>query len=74
MIAYKNLNNDSGVIEYEIGNGIISVKFRDGKIYDYTNSITGANNVIQMIKLAQNGSGLNSFINSYVKKLYARKR
>lgn len=73
METYKNLNGDSGITGYEIGYDQITVEFKDGSAYLYTNSSAGSNNIEQMKTLARNGKGLNSFINKYVRKLYAKK-
>lgn len=51
----------------------IEVTFGDGSVYVYTATSAGAANVRKMIQLAEAGSGLNSFINLHVRKLYARK-
>lgn len=73
MIQYKNLRGDSGVYAYEIGNDFIKVQFRDGSIYLYNNASAGSSNISQMKMLALGGSGLNSFINTNVRKRYASK-
>ena len=73
MEKYANRNGDSGVAGYEIGADFIRVQFKDGAIYLYNNSNTGAANIEQMKQLAIAGAGLNSFISRYVRKAYARK-
>lgn len=73
MERYKNLGGDAGVVNYEIGPDYISIQFKDGCTYLYTNTSAGANNIEQMKKLAALGHGLNSFINTTVRKLYANK-
>lgn len=73
MEKYKNLDGDSGVQSYETGSDFIRVRFNDGATYLYTNASAGASNISQMKKLASRGEGLNSFINTNVKKGYARK-
>lgn len=40
MERYKNLNGDSGVATYEIGQDFIRVEFKTGAIYLYTNART----------------------------------
>lgn len=73
MQPYANRGGDSGVIGYEIGTNSIVVRFRDGWNYEYTYQSAGQGNIEHMQQLAIHGSGLNSFINTHVKKLYARK-
>ena len=73
MKKYENLSGESGVIGYEIEQGSITVYFRDGSIYSYTNTIPGPEDVIEMQRLAESGRGLNSFISRVVKKNYAKK-
>jgi hypothetical protein len=73
MERYKNLGGDSGVVAYESGSDFIRVQFSDGGVYLYTDAITGAHNVEHMKQLAQGGQGLNAFINTTVRKAYARK-
>ena len=73
MEHYKNLGGDSGVVAYEIGPGSITVQFKDGSVYLYTDQSAGAASIAEMQRLAKAGQGLNSFINRVVKKGYARK-
>ncbi len=73
MIIYKDINGDSGVSGYEIGNDYIDVQFKGAqKIYQYSNQSAGSGNVETMKKLAKSGDGLNAFINKYVKNLYVK--
>jgi hypothetical protein len=73
MEHYKNLGGDSGVVAYENGSDFISVQFSDGSVYLYTYASAGAQNIEHMKQLATCGQGLNSFINTTVRKAYARK-
>lgn len=73
MERYKNLGGDSNVTAYEIGEGSIVVRFGDGSAYLYTDQSTGAANIREMQRLAVAGEGLNTFINRFVRKHYARK-
>jgi hypothetical protein len=70
---YKDLDNDSGVSAYEIGTDFIRVQFSTGAVYLYTYSSAGQENIEQMKMLAKNGEGLNAFINTKVRKAFARK-
>lgn len=73
MERYRNLSGDSNVANYEIGIDYIKVEFKDGSLYLYNHSSTGKPDIDQMKKLALSGEGLNSFINTKVKKRYAAK-
>lgn len=73
MERYENLNGDSGVVAYEIGPDFIRVQFADGAVYLYNFASTGSHNIEHMKQLARNGQGLNSFINTTVRKAYALK-
>jgi hypothetical protein len=75
MTPYKNLNGDSNVVSYEMTEDSIHVVFRAGTyrnyLYDY--SRPGKAIVDRMKALAAQGSGLNSYIGTTVRKSYARK-
>ncbi len=73
MERYKNLGRDSGVAAYENGPDFIRVQFSDGSVYLYTYASAGAQNIEHMKPLAIDGQGLNAFINTTVRKAYARK-
>lgn len=78
MIDYKNLSGQSNVAQFEIGEDHIDVRFKtaskDGSTtYRYSYGSAGQDNVEKMKSLAMQGSGLNSFINTNVKKLYENK-
>lgn len=73
MELYRNLNRDSGVHSYELGDNQIVVKFNDRATYTYTQQSIGLTNLLKMKELATAGRGLNSYINKTpsVKKHYA---
>lgn len=73
MNPYKDIDGDSGVEAYEIGEDFIRVRFSKGGVYLYTYASAGAGNVEEMKRLAVRGDGLNAYINKYAKKLYASK-
>jgi hypothetical protein len=73
MEKYKNLNRDSGVAGYEIGQDKITVYFKTGAIYLYTYSSTGISDIEKMKEYARMGKGLCSFITKHVKKRFAKK-
>lgn len=70
MIRYRNLSGGSGVYAYFLGPDFIKVQFDTGAVYRYSYRKAGSSNVEQMKALAHSGSGLNSYINRYVKFLY----
>ncbi|WP_407501682.1 hypothetical protein [Acinetobacter baumannii] len=71
MERYLDLDGDSGIHAYEIGDTYIRVQFdRTFKIYTYSYRSAGTARVEDMKQLARNGDGLNSYIMRYAKTLY----
>ncbi len=71
MEKYLNKNRDSGVSHFEIHTDKIIIKFtRTIRTYTYSYSKAGVEHVNKMKILARNGSGLNSYIDLNVRKLY----
>lgn len=71
MIRYRNIGSDSGVDSYQIGENYITVKFKSThRRYTYSFNRAGRENVKNMKTLAQEGRGLNSYINKHVKFSY----
>ena len=62
MERYANLNGNSGVIAFEIGNTWIKVQFTTGLPYTYSYRKAGEIHVERMKVLARKGRGLNSYI------------
>jgi hypothetical protein len=73
MQKYKALNIDTGVIAYEISTDSITIKFRDGSEYLYTNKSAGKSTIAEMKLLAQKGEGLTTYINKRVREHYQSK-
>ena len=73
MESYRDIDGDSGVQAYEIGPDFIRVMFSTGAVYLYTYGSAGMQNIERMKQLARSGNGLNAFINTTVRKAYARK-
>jgi hypothetical protein len=69
----KNNSGTSGVEFYEIEGNDLIVQFVDGKIYRYTYTSAGEENVEKMKQLAIAGAGLTTFINQYVRDKYEAK-
>ncbi len=71
MERYRNSGGDSGISSYEIGDDFIIVKFTGTfRTYRYSYRKAGQHHVENMKRLARDGSGLNGYINRYVKNLY----
>ena len=71
MERYRNSGGDSGISSYEIGTDYIIVKFTGTfRTYRYSYWKAGQLHVENMKRLARSGSGLNSYLNRYVKNLY----
>ncbi|WP_185218709.1 hypothetical protein [Sphingobacterium mizutaii] len=74
MERYRNSGGDSVVSSFEIGNDYIAKKFLGSiRTYRYSYRKAGQSHVETMKRLAQSGSGLNSYINRYVKKYTIKK-
>ena len=64
MKAYKDINNDSGVSAYDYGSDWIKVDFKNGGIYEYRASKIGTIHISEMKRRADDGDGLNEYINT----------
>ncbi len=73
MQQYKTANRDTGVIAYETGKNSISIKFRDGSVYLYTDKSAGPAAITEMKSLAKKGAGLTTYINQHVRDHYQSK-
>lgn len=73
MQNYNADSHDAGVIAYEIGRDSISIKFRDGSVYLYTDKSAGRAAVAEMKMLARKGKGLTTYINQHVREHYQAK-
>lgn len=73
MQQYKNLQRNSGVLAFELGDGFIKVEFADHHVYLYTAESAGRENIEAMKKRALAGKGLSTFISQHVKNQYASK-
>lgn len=64
MEQYRDWDNDSGILTYEIGEDYIIVEFKNGRyrFYKYTYGSGGSINIEQMKQLAHEGDGLNEYI------------
>ena len=73
MEKYRDIDGNSGISTYEVGDDFIIVCFKKGGMYLYNYSITGSNHVNKMIELARMGDGLNRYINLNIEHASARK-
>lgn len=70
MTLYRSICGNTGVYSYEIGSDYIDIRFKETpQIFRYSYLSAGKENVEKMMELAENGYGLYSFINMYVKDL-----
>lgn len=70
MERYRNIDCDSGVQAFEIGQDYIKIQFLTGTPYIFSYINTGSENIEIMKRLAKSGEGLNAFINTVVKKIH----
>lgn len=70
MIPYNNISGRSGISGYDIEDDAITIYFKDGNQYRYTYLSAGRFEVDEMKQLAQQGEGLNAYINQISKYSY----
>lgn len=70
MTPYNDISGRSGILGYDMGEDFITVYFKDGNTYTYTQVSAGFYEVEQMKQLAVQGEGLNAFINNMTKYSY----
>jgi predicted transcriptional regulator len=73
MQPYKTKQQSTGVVAYEISDDSISLKFKDGSVYLYTNKSAGPGAIAEMKMLARKGAGLTTYINQHVREHYQSK-
>ncbi len=73
MQHYRNTSGNSGVLAYNYDEDSINVMFSDGSVYKYSYRSAGENTVEELKRLADLGSGLNSYINRFARKSYESK-
>ena len=69
MRLYQDHTGRSGIKAYAIGFGYIDVEFYSGGIYRYSEYYIGTELFEIMTTLATLGTGLNTFINKFVRNL-----
>ena len=73
MKQYRDLNRNSGIDSYELKPDSIIIKFKTGEEYLYNHHKPGKGKVETMKELAEQGSGLTTFINKNIRDDYAKK-
>ena len=73
MQLYNDIDNDSNIQAFEIGNDYIIVQFFGGATYTYTYAGAGSQHIEEMKKLANAHDGLNAYINKN-KPAYSNKQ
>lgn len=73
FIRYKNLSGASKVARYEIQKDMVTIRFTDSSVYNYSNQSAGTANIDKMKTLAVAGKGLGTFIDANLKDLFMRK-
>lgn len=72
MKRYGNHHGNSAIAAYETGDDYIRLQFTNGRIYLYTHSSAGKDDIDEMKELAKEGEGLTRFINDF-RPDYARR-
>jgi hypothetical protein len=63
MTPYRDLNGDSGIAAFHPDMGSIDVPFKHGGTYRYSAADVGQASISEMVRLANVGDGLNTFVN-----------
>jgi hypothetical protein len=70
---YANLDKKSGVVAYEISYNAITIYYRDNWCYLYSEKAVGKEKLAELIRRAESGRGLSSYISLMVANNYAGK-
>lgn len=71
MQAYSDINGNSGVLSYQIGEDYIIVKFMGiQRVYVYSYKKAGRKHVEKMKLMAQLGEGLDRYVKENVRDQY----
>ena len=62
---------DTGVRAFALLPEAIALRFSDGRVYLYDGAVPGRLHVERMQHLAQQGSGLTTYVNRFVRERYA---
>lgn len=72
MIQYNASNSYARILSYEISNTEVSIRFSTGALYTYHRHLLGENKYNNIIGLAEQGRGLNSYLNKHCKGCYKK--
>lgn len=72
MLKYKDIDWDSWIIEYQIWETYIDIKFKSWKIYKYSYSSAWVENIENMKKLAIDWDWLNSYLMKNCRDLFVK--
>ena len=68
MAHYNDATGTSGITAFQSNNDSITIEYKNGSAYQYSDQVAGSTNVGHMKSLAVSGQGLNSFINKSLTK------
>ena len=71
MAHYNDVSGTSGITAFQSNNDSITIEYKGGSAYLYSDHTAGSANVGYMKSLAASGQGLNSFINKSLTKAQA---
>lgn len=71
MYHYRNVGGNSSVVAYDTGVDWLLIRFNDSSLYLYTTKSTSSEDIEYMRKLANDGKGLNSYVNRRIGNKYA---
>jgi hypothetical protein len=71
MTTYNDATGTSGITAFNSNNDSITIEYKNGSAYQYSEQVAGSANVGYMKTLAASGQGLNSFINKHLTKAQA---
>ena len=71
MTTYNDATGTSGITAFQSSNDSITIEYKGGSAYLYSDLVAGSANVGHMKTLAASGQGLNSFINKHLTKSQA---
>ena len=68
MTTYNDATGTSGITAFTSNNDSITIEYKNGSAYQYSDHTASSANVGHMKSLAVSGQGLNSFINKNLTK------
>ena len=72
MIQYNASNSYANIQSYEITNTEVGILFNTGAVYIYHRHLLGENRYNKIIELAEQGRGLDSYLNKHCKGCYKK--